>query len=322
MNFGNFFKINNSFKCLDEVHPICSCFMVKLWRKKCQDDSETSNWISSHAKSCPKCGKFIEKNGGCNHISCSCGHHFCWVCEGDFDHKTYKHSCGRYIDDEKKEKAKYDLHRYLHYYQRYQNHKESRAKESQIRTKTKSKMDEIYKIKKNSSWIDIQWLNSALETLFHCRKILQWSYCFGFYLFDPSSSNEEIKKITNHLNSNQKKVAKNLFEDHQESLENATEQLSSLIELPVDKICFDSKTKDDIIKYTVSADKRMKALVDIIEKEINEFHGEFTEEEREDKKRKGINQSFTQKKKKKKKAKSISDEDDELLQLAIQESLK
>lgn len=299
--------------------------MVKLWRKKCQDDSETSNWIQSNAKSCPKCAKFIEKNGGCNHISCSCGHHFCWVCEGDFDHKTYKHSCGRYVEDEKKEKAKSDLHRYLHYYQRYQAHRDSRAKEAQIRLKTKTKMDEIYKLKKNSSWIDIQWLNSAMEVLFQCRKILQWSYCFGFYLFDPTSTNEDIKKSINHLNSNQRKVVKNLFEDHQESLENATEQLSSLIELPVDRICFDNKIKDDIIKYTVSADKRNKALVDIIQKEITEFHSDVKDEPEEkpqvEKKRK--NEGKEKPKKKKKNTIVISDDEEEaMVRLAIEESLK
>ncbi|XP_005089037.1 uncharacterized protein LOC101852582 [Aplysia californica] len=29
---------------------------------------------------CPKCNRFIEKNGGCPHMSCKCGHHFCWKC--------------------------------------------------------------------------------------------------------------------------------------------------------------------------------------------------------------------------------------------------
>lgn len=29
---------------------------------------------------CPKCGKFIQKNGGCPHMGCKCGHQFCWGC--------------------------------------------------------------------------------------------------------------------------------------------------------------------------------------------------------------------------------------------------
>mmetsp|Transcript_23662 Transcript_23662/g.42941 ORF Transcript_23662/g.42941 Transcript_23662/m.42941 type:complete len:720 (+) Transcript_23662:41-2200(+) len=44
-------------------------------------------------KNCPKCNIKIEKNGGCNHMHCKCGCHFCWIClEADTD---YKHFCGR-----------------------------------------------------------------------------------------------------------------------------------------------------------------------------------------------------------------------------------
>mmetsp|Transcript_26097 Transcript_26097/g.66256 ORF Transcript_26097/g.66256 Transcript_26097/m.66256 type:complete len:850 (-) Transcript_26097:195-2744(-) len=31
-------------------------------------------------KKCPSCRKFIEKNGGCQHMTCHCGTQFCWVC--------------------------------------------------------------------------------------------------------------------------------------------------------------------------------------------------------------------------------------------------
>ena len=44
-------------------------------------------------KNCPKCNIRIEKNGGCNHMRCKCGCHFCWIClEADTD---YNHFCGR-----------------------------------------------------------------------------------------------------------------------------------------------------------------------------------------------------------------------------------
>ena len=45
------------FSCLSEAHSPCSCLMWELWSKKCQDESETVNWITINTKPCPKCCK-------------------------------------------------------------------------------------------------------------------------------------------------------------------------------------------------------------------------------------------------------------------------
>jgi ariadne-1 len=52
------------FHCLDADHAPAPCHLVKLWIKKCQDDSETANWVIANTKDCPNCSTAIEKNGG------------------------------------------------------------------------------------------------------------------------------------------------------------------------------------------------------------------------------------------------------------------
>ena len=58
------------FQCSENWHDPVRCHLIKKWIKKCDDDSETSNWISANTKECPKCGATIEKDGGCNHMIC------------------------------------------------------------------------------------------------------------------------------------------------------------------------------------------------------------------------------------------------------------
>lgn len=43
------------FACSENWHDPVRCHLIKKWIKKCDDDSETSNWISANTKECPKC---------------------------------------------------------------------------------------------------------------------------------------------------------------------------------------------------------------------------------------------------------------------------
>lgn len=58
------------FSCHREAHAPATCDQVKLWEKKCRDDSETLHWRYANTKDCPRCETPVEKNGGCNHMTC------------------------------------------------------------------------------------------------------------------------------------------------------------------------------------------------------------------------------------------------------------
>ena len=42
--------------------------------------SQSESWVTKNTKACPGCKAPIQKNGGCNHVTCTrCQGHFCWV---------------------------------------------------------------------------------------------------------------------------------------------------------------------------------------------------------------------------------------------------
>lgn len=229
-------------------HLPCPCSLVKRWLKKCEDDSETANWISAHTKECPnnKCISTIEKNGGCNHMTCrKCKHEFCWVCMGPWkEHGTSWYNCNRFEEKtgidarDYQAKSRASLERYLHYYNRYANHEQSAKLEKDLYLKTEKKMT-MLQSSSGMSWIEVQYLNDASKSLQQCRQTLKWTYAFAFYL----EKNNET----------------HIFEDNQRDLEMSVEQLSELFELPTEEL---GNHKVEIMDKTAYVNSRRNVLLE------------------------------------------------------------
>ncbi|CAG8486023.1 10391_t:CDS:2 [Ambispora gerdemannii] len=48
-------------------------------------EEKSNTYIDSMTKKCPKCNANIEKNEGCDHMTCRCGYEFCWLCLADYN---------------------------------------------------------------------------------------------------------------------------------------------------------------------------------------------------------------------------------------------
>ena len=71
--------------CDNGPHLPLRCHDMKLWVKEEFYLKSSEMWISKNTQPCPRCNVPIEKNQGCNHMTCSqCRHEFCWICLGDY----------------------------------------------------------------------------------------------------------------------------------------------------------------------------------------------------------------------------------------------
>lgn len=250
------------FACGENWHDPVKCVWLRKWIKKCDDDSETSNWIAANTKECPKCHVTIEKDGGCNHMICknqNCKADFCWVCLGPWEpHGSSWYNCNRYDEDEAKkardnqELSRCQLQRYLFYCNRYMNHMQSLKFENKLYASVRLKMEEMQQ--HSMSWIEVQFLKVAVDVLCSCRQTLMYTYVFAFYL---KKNNQSI-----------------IFEENQKDLEHATEQLSEYLERDITSdILVDIKQKvQDKYRYCES---RRKVLLDHVhegyDKELWEY---------------------------------------------------
>ncbi|KDO23848.1 hypothetical protein SPRG_11280 [Saprolegnia parasitica CBS 223.65] len=232
-------------RCGEEAHAPVTCDQLALWQEKCKNESETANWILANTKKCPKCSVRIEKNQGCNHMTCrGCKYEFCWICMDVWSNHNSAtggyYKCNRYDpaaapQDTDAARAKAELDRYLHYYQRYANHAEAGRYALRMRENTDARMTE-FEAEANGSYMDVGFLNAAIEAMVACRRVLKYSYVYAYYL-SPGPE-------------------KNLFEYLQEDLERNTEHLTHLAEKPLNEI-----DRSELNNYTRVTEKFLKNLL-------------------------------------------------------------
>ena len=246
------------FLCVQPNHQPIGCDLLRAWNTKSAGnnpekiDGKTANWIISNTKECPKCRTSIEKNGGCNHMTCrsiKCKYEFCWVClESWSTHGTSYYNCNLYnenkaktIKDGQSDQRK-ALERFMFYWTRFMNHKQSLKFENELKSTVKTKMAQLQD-KLQMAWVEVQFMEQAVQVLCECRQTLMFTYVFAYY--------------------NQRTSQLNIFEDNQRDLQKAVEQLSEYLEQDLDV----EEDKDIRLKVLHSSNycqNRRKALIEHI----------------------------------------------------------
>lgn len=259
-------------KCGEEPHAPLTCRVLSKWIQKCENESETANWILANTKPCPMCSTRIEKNQGCNHMTCQkCRHEFCWICMGKWeDHGANTggyYKCNKFDDQSNDDqsdvaKAKRELDRYLHYYKRYHAHSEAQKFAKKQLKETETRMVLLQESTENATWTDVEFLKVANEQLVECRRVLKYTYCFAYYMPLPTTGKDSSAYDTTEQ---MKQMQKDRFEHHQEMLERFTENLSELAEKPLQNI-----DRVSVVNQTRVVDRFMKNILQYVEDGMDE----------------------------------------------------
>ncbi|KAL5987145.1 hypothetical protein ACLOJK_041141 [Asimina triloba] len=243
------------------------------------EDNKKVKWCPS----VPHCGNAIRiEKGDCYcEVECRCGLQFCfnclaeahspcsykhafWLCGQSYGNNNHGsgHGCGRYKPDtEKAMRAKKDLHRYIHYHNRYQAHRDSLKLETKLK-ETITRRIAISEIN-HCGLKDYSWLMNGLFRLFRSRRVLSFSYPFAFYMFGDDLFENVMKKEV-------REMKQNLFEHQQQLLEGNVEKLSLVLEEPFDEFTIDklSNLRMQIINLTAVTDKLCRQMYECIDNEL------------------------------------------------------
>ncbi len=254
------------FKCLRESHRPCDCDMVEIWEDKSKNEGENAKWLVVNTKQCPNCHKFIEKNQGCNHMTCQiaaggCGYEFCWICLGEWKtHGGSYYKCEKYNpnDFEKKKESmkseiKLELEKYANYFESY-NEEEKNLKIAEGLNNRVQLYKETLEKEKNQPHLELIFLDEALETVIDCHRILKNTYIFGYFMIGQENS---------------------LYTHHQEMLRKEADLLHELIELNELPRIIDITSIDDFNKefsiYKGNLKSRMSAIGKFRENLLNDI---------------------------------------------------
>ncbi|TVU10440.1 hypothetical protein EJB05_43969, partial [Eragrostis curvula] len=191
------------FACGEEAHRPATCETARAWCAKNSADAESLRWVVDHTKHCPRCRGAIQKNRGCNHMRCLCGHQFCWICLGDWaTHAGGNYNCHRYekavaeegfVDEDafsrrqqQADQASSAVARYVHYYERWTANGASGKKAREDLDGLEAGGIEAFAaaMGRPPTEEETGFLKAAYAQIVESRRVLRWTYAYVYYL-DP-----------------------------------------------------------------------------------------------------------------------------------------
>jgi len=123
--------------------------------------------------------------------------------------------------------AKSSLERYMHYYERWLAHGSSQVKAvNDLKEMTESKIARLGDLQ-NTPASQLKFVMDALEQIAECRRVLKWTYGYGFYNMEDDG------------------MKKKFFEYIQADAEVGLERLTKAVETDLEEFFHEEKTAEE-----------------------------------------------------------------------------
>jgi len=193
------------FHCKEEPHEPARCSDMAEWNA-IVESSEL--WVLKNTKKCPSCHANIEKNEGCNHMTCSrCRAEFCWLCLSPLRLHDEPHTCNKF---EPQHGARNERERRAVFFtDRYNAHSEAlKYASDQTQTNERDARDSIFSI--SDECLDLREL--ALKTLVEARVFLKNSYVAAWAMEEDSHKRKAFEGFQANLELFTEKLSRMVFQ--------------------------------------------------------------------------------------------------------------
>jgi ariadne-1 len=196
------------FLCSNFIHDLISCDLVKRYETLKASDYGSTHWIAKHCKPCPSCKNEIEKNGGCNHMTCRhCHHEFCWLCM----EKWAGHKACSGTSKTPENASKTVARKLVACVSKHGTMIDSIKRDEQIY----KRFVVIRDLQKSEHWFRVEYVKDAIDTILKCRRLLCDSFIMELFVENTDCTQWGC------------------FTINQQDLMRATEELSHLLEYQI-----------------------------------------------------------------------------------------
>jgi ariadne-1 len=180
--------------CGEESHAPLQCSRLARWGELTDDQTLWRHCAVTTTRPCPACNARIEKNGGCNHMTCRCGNQFCWVCGQPWaNHGTESKNCNpEKLQDALQQTGLLepaDFKRLADIHFAYLNAKLANETERTADGELREKLINAVRETRSNE------IDDALRILEGARSVLQWAHPHRFFLGEGSTQSKLFDEV-------------------------------------------------------------------------------------------------------------------------------